>query len=162
MCDLPGALNPQFNRFMTKPSKGSLRVLSGLVPLQAAKMPTVAEVSNSRKFAAASRVAGRYAGRSRTISAARNAVSTVLRSLGRVAHRLWHEVMGSVFFVFSLVGGLAVYREYRKYSLQTPHPSASHLIAAGVFTLVFLYFGISSFWRAYFGGRARDNSRGKK
>jgi hypothetical protein len=144
---------------MAKPSKASLR---GLVLLQAAKMPTVAEVSNSRKFAAAGRVAGRYAGRSRTISAARNAISTVLRSLYRVAHRLWHEVMGSVFIVFSLVGGLAVYREYRKYSLQTPHPSASHLIAAGVFTLVFFYFGISSFWRAHVGGRARDDSRGKK
>jgi hypothetical protein len=125
-------------------------------------MPRVAEVSNSRKFAAASRVAGRYAGRSRTLSAVRNAISTVVRSLARAFHRLWHEVMGSIFFVFSLVGGLAVYREYRKYSLQTPHPSASHLIAAGVFALVFLYFSISSFWRAHFSGRAREGPRGKK
>ncbi len=114
-------------------------------------MPTVAEVSNSRKFMAASRVAGRYAGRSRTLSAARSAVSTVARSVWNAFHRLWHEVMGFVFFVFSLVGSLAAYREYRKYLLQTPHPSAAHWIVAGAFALVFFYFSISSFWRAHAG-----------
>jgi preprotein translocase subunit SecG len=118
----------------------------------------VAEVSNSRKFVAASRVAGRYAGKSRTISAARNALSAIARSFGNVLHRLWHEVMGVFFFVFSLVGVLAVYREYRKYSVQIPHPSVAHLIAAGAFALVFFYFSISSFWRA----RSREKTQGKK
>ena len=111
-------------------------------------MPTVGDVSNSRKFVAASRVAGRYAGRSRTLSAARSAVSTVAQSLWNVFHRLWHEVMGFVFFIFSLIGGLATYREYRKYSLEMPHPSPAHWIVAGTFALVFFYFSISSFWRS--------------
>ncbi|PYX93139.1 MAG: hypothetical protein DMG67_05120 [Acidobacteria bacterium] len=124
--------------------------------LRAAKMPTVAEVSNSRKLAAASRVAGRYAGRSRTVMAALSAVSAVTRSLANVFHRLWHEVMGFFFFVFSLIGALAVYREYRKYSVLTPHPSAGGLIAAGLFTLVFFYFCVSSFWRS----RSRNQASG--
>jgi hypothetical protein len=75
-----------------------------------------------------------------------------------VLHRLWHEVMGVVFFVFSLVGALAVYREYHKYSVQIPHSSPSHLIAAGVFASVFFYFSVSSFWRAW----TREKPRGKK
>ncbi len=108
----------------------------------------MAGISNSRKFAAASRVAGRYAGRSRTVTAARGALSGVLQSLARVFRRLWHEIMGSFFFLFSLVGALAVYREYRKYSLPTTHPSAAPLIAAITFTVVFFYFCVSSFWRA--------------
>jgi hypothetical protein len=120
-------------------------------------MPAVPEVSNSRKFVVASRVAGRYAGRSRTLSAARSAVSTVVRSLWSVFHRLWHEVMGFVFFVFFLVGGLACYREYRKYSLALPHPSPARSIVAGVFALVFFYFSISSFWRARAGTRVKGN-----
>jgi len=131
---------------------------SGL--LRAAKMPTVAEVSNSRKLAAASRVAGRYAGRSRTVTAALSAVSAVTRSLANVFHRLWHEVMGFFFFVFSLIGALAVYREYRKYSVQIPHPSAGGLIAAGLFTLVFFYFCVSSFWRSRSRNRASGPPRG--
>jgi hypothetical protein len=121
-------------------------------------MPTVAEVSNSRKFIVASRIAGRYAGRSRTLSAARSAVSTVARSLWNAFHRLWHEVMGFMFFVFSLIGGLATYREYRKYSLEMPHPSPAHWIVAGLFALVFFYFSISSFWRA----RTGTKVKGKK
>ena len=125
-----------------------------------AKMPTVAEVSNSRKLAAASRVAGRYAGRSRTVTAALSAVSAVTRSLANVFHRLWHEVMGFFFFVFSLIGALAAYREYRKYSVQIPHPSAGGLIAAGLFTLVFFYFCVSSFWRSRSRNRASGPPRG--
>ena len=108
----------------------------------------MAEISNSRKFAAASRVAGRYAGRSRTVTAARNALSGVLQSFARVFRRLWHEIMGSFFFLFSLVGALAVYREYRKYLLPAPHPRVTPLIAAIAFTVVFSYFCVSSFWRA--------------
>jgi hypothetical protein len=118
------------------------------VKLWTAKMPTVPEASNSRKFVAASRVAGRYAGRSRTLSAARSAISTVVHSLWKVFHRLWHEVMGFVFFIFALIGALAAYREYRKYALEAPHPSASHWMVAAAFALMFLYFSVSSFWRA--------------
>ena len=92
----------------------------------------------------------------RTVMAASSAVSAVTRSLANVFHRLWHEVMGFFFFVFSLIGALAVYREYRKYSVLTPHPSAGGLIAAGLFTLVFFYFCVSSFWRS----RSRNQASG--
>lgn len=114
----------------------------------------MSEISTSQKIAAASRVAGRYAGRSRTLRAAREALSGVLHSFARIFRRLWHEIVGFFFFVFSLIGVLAIYREYRKYSLQTPHPSAGPLIAAVAFTVVFVYFSASSFWRAKAGGKA--------
>ena len=111
------------------------------------------EISTSRKVAAASRVAGRYAGRSRTVRAAREALSAVVHSFARTLGRLWHEIVGFFFFVFSLIGVLAIYREYRKYSLQAPHPSATPLIAAIAFTVIFAYFSTSSFLRSRRGAK---------
>jgi len=113
----------------------------------------VTELSTSRKVAAASRVAGRYAGRSRTVRAAREALSGVIHSFARIFRRLWHEIVGFFFFVFALIGVLAIYREYRKYFLQVPHPSATPLIAAIAFTVIFTYFSTSSFLRARGGGK---------
>ena len=116
------------------------------------------EISTSRKVAAVSRVAGRYAGRNRTVRATRDALSAVVHSFVRIFRRLWHEIIGFFFFVFALIGALAIYREYRKYSLHVPHPSAGPLVAAVAFTVVFAYFSTSSFWRARAGGKPGPSS----
>jgi hypothetical protein len=55
------------------------------------------------------------------------------------------EITGLFFLLFSLVGAVALTREYPKYA--AGHLGPGKLVLTFVFTLVFAYFGISSFWR---------------
>lgn len=60
-------------------------------------------------------------------------------SLWRVARQLFHEVTGALFAVFAVVGGAAIWREWRR-------GSAEWLIAlAVVFTLAMAAFAVASF-----------------
>jgi hypothetical protein len=68
-------------------------------------------------------------------------------SFARAAHQLWLEVTGTVFLFMALFGAMALVREYGKYRAgQAP---ANHVAVAICFTLVFAWFGLTSFWRAY-------------
>jgi hypothetical protein len=67
-------------------------------------------------------------------------------SVGKVLHVLWLEVTGFIFLCLGLMGAGAGVHEYRKYGLGSGDPNK--IWAAGIFTLLFAYFGISSFWRA--------------
>ena len=58
---------------------------------------------------------------------------------------LWLEVTGFLFFVLAVIGGAATVREYRRYAAGTT--SWGKVAVAAVFTLLFLYFGVNSFWR---------------
>ena len=69
-----------------------------------------------------------------------------LRSVGKVAHMLFLEVTGFIFVCFATVGGFAAFREYKKYAAGETGPG--HVIVAGLFTLMFAYFGLTSFWKA--------------
>lgn len=111
----------------------------------------MAELSSNQKWAVAGRVAGqmlgRRAGKSRVFQAGRRALSAAWHTLSHTVRRLWHEVMGFAFICFAIFFGFAAAREYR------PHLAAgadsSRYIAAGFFALLFGWFGMSSFWRAY-------------
>ena len=92
------------------------------------------------------RVAGQQAGRSRTLNAIKKAVGTTIRSFARAMHALWLEVTGTMFLALALFGGAAVVREYVKY--QGGRTTAGHIAIASLFTLVFTWFGLTSFWRA--------------
>ena len=93
-----------------------------------------------------SQMAGRRARQSRLggalLSGARAAASTV----GRVLHILWLEVTGFVFLAIATIGGFAAEREYHKYSDGKIGPA--RLATAIIFTILFVWFGLSSFWRA--------------
>ncbi len=91
------------------------------------------------------RVAGQQAGRSRTLTALKNAAGTTARTLGRVLHQLWLEVMGAVFLAMAGIGAIHVAREYTKY--EAGHTSPGRVLAATCFTVMFAWFGVSSFWR---------------
>jgi hypothetical protein len=91
------------------------------------------------------RVAARQAGRSRWGRATANAVSLTAKSFGRVLHQLWHEVMGLVFLAMAGVGGIAMSREWAKYTAAKTGPG--RLVIAACFCLTFGYFGVSSFWK---------------
>jgi hypothetical protein len=99
-----------------------------------------------RQGRAALRVAGRRAGENRWMRAFYRAGSTTVNEVGHVAHSLWLEVTGFLFVVLALIGGGATVREYRYYA--AGKVASGKPIVAAAFTLIFLYFGLNSFWRS--------------
>jgi hypothetical protein len=91
-------------------------------------------------------VAGRQAGRNRTLNAVMSGVRTTGRSVGRAAHQLWLEVMGFFFLIMTLGFATGTVKEYRKYS--AGGAGSGRLAIAICFTLTFAWFAASSFWRA--------------
>jgi hypothetical protein len=103
-------------------------------------------VSTGRKLGIAARIAGQQVRRSRTYGALSNAARAMLGHFGAVLHQLWLEITGFVFLAFALIGWSALAREYSAYHSGKGAPS--HVAAAAAFTLLFSWFGISSFRRA--------------
>ena len=92
---------------------------------------------------APSRASGKTAGRA-TGSLARG-VGGFLRPFSRLGSILFLEVVGLFFFVFVLVFGQTLWRARASYLHGPEHQR--FLVAAGLM-LLFLYLGVSSFWRA--------------
>jgi len=93
------------------------------------------------------RVAGRRTGQNRWVRAFYRAGEVTARSTARVARVLWLEVTGFLFLVLAVVGAGAAWREYRHYA--QGQVSFGKVALAGLFTLLFLYFGVNSFWRSW-------------
>ena len=68
--------------------------------------------------------------------------AAAVRSLARTVHGLFLEVVGVLFLSFALAGGIKTYTAWQR------HASRDALAAGLFFTLLFLYFGVSSIWRA--------------
>jgi hypothetical protein len=94
---------------------------------------------------AALRVAGRKTGENRWVRGFYRAGSVIFSSVRHVLRALWLEVTGFLFFVLAVIGGAATVREYRRHAAGTT--SWGKVAVAAVFTLLFLYFGVNSFWR---------------
>lgn len=105
----------------------------------------MANVSTARKLGLAARIAGEQMKRSRTFGAVLNGVRTTVSHFTGVLHQLWLEITGFVFLAFAGVGLVATVREYVSY--RAGHGSSAHLAAAAGFTLMFGWFGATSFWR---------------
>jgi putative exporter of polyketide antibiotics len=106
----------------------------------------MATVSTARKLGIAARIASQQLRRSRTYGALLNAGRMTVGRLGAVLHQLWLEITGFIFLAFALIGWSAVAREYTAY--HSGKGSPSHLAAASGFSLLFSWFGISSFRKA--------------
>ena len=104
-------------------------------------MPEISAIA-----AALGRMAGRRAGRNKLLTAGFSAASTTLSAVSRVLHLLFLEVTGLLFLFFAVVGGGAAVREYHKYKEGVIGPGRAAL--AAIFALMFLWFGVTSFWRA--------------
>jgi hypothetical protein len=102
-------------------------------------------VSTAEKAGVVARVATRQVKRSRTVRAVTGAVSTTARAMGRVLHQLWLEVIGVVFLIMALSFGGATVKEYGQY--RGGHAELWHPVIAICCTVVFAWFGLSSFWR---------------
>jgi hypothetical protein len=97
-------------------------------------------------YRAAANVASNLAERSRTGRAVQAGTRAIARSFGRVLHQLWLEVTGFTFLAIAGIGALAGMREYGKY--QSGHAAGpGRLVLAVCFTVSFIWFGVSSFWR---------------
>jgi hypothetical protein len=68
-----------------------------------------------------------------------------LRPFKRVGGILWLEVTGVFFLFFAMVFGWYMWQSW---SMHTAHSWVRNAILSSVFMVVFLYLGVSSFWRA--------------
>jgi hypothetical protein len=116
-----------------------------IVAPQAVKIEAVSQISSLRKVGIALRVARGMLGRSRRVNATMTAVRATARSFAHVLHLLWLEITGTVFLAMAGIGGVALVREYTKYT--AGHATAGRVVIAVCFTLTFAWFGLSSFWR---------------
>lgn len=105
----------------------------------------MAKVSTARKLGIATRIAGQQVCRTRTFGAVRNAMRTSASHLEAVLGQLWLEVTGFVFLTLAAIGVMAFLREYNKY--HAGRVGWGRVIVAVCFTLLFGWFGVSSFWR---------------
>ena len=80
------------------------------------------------------------------VKLARQFLGHVLPGVIRPLHVLWNEVIGFLFLVFAVIGGFWVFRTYR--DLDKPEGGLLRVLVVACFTLVMLYYGVSSFWRA--------------
>ena len=85
------------------------------------------------------------AGRSQRMNAIKAAARATARSFAHILHLLWLEVVGTVFLAMAGIGGIAMAREYAKYT--AGRATAGRVVLAVCFTLTFAWFGLSSFWR---------------
>jgi hypothetical protein len=103
--------------------------------------------SNARKIGTVARAAAKHAGRTRTGNAFLSGMRATASHFGRVLHQLWLEVTGFVFLILAVFGASAIFREYVKY--HAGQTTSSHVWIAIGFTLMFGWFGVSSFWRVW-------------
>jgi hypothetical protein len=97
------------------------------------------------RAAALARVAGRTR-QGRIASAALAGARAAAEATSRVLHLLFLQVTGFVFLVFAVIGGFAAWREYLQYAAGRMGPGRA--VLAACFGAMFLWFGVTSFWRA--------------
>ena len=84
--------------------------------------------------------------RGRLLAAAWDAGLGVLRAAMRSLYALWLEITGFFFLVFAALGAAASWHEYQEYA--AAGGGLVRLLLAFAFTLMFAWFGITSFRRA--------------
>jgi hypothetical protein len=102
--------------------------------------------SSENTARALGRLSGRALGSNRFVRAGLSAATATARSFTRVLHILWLEVIGLFFLVFAVIGSIALVTEYRAHA--AGRVGWNKVAAAACFTLLFAYFGISSFVRS--------------
>jgi hypothetical protein len=106
----------------------------------------MANISTGRKLGVAARVAGQQVKRTRTYTAVLSGARATLSHFAGVARQLWLEVTGFVFVAFAAVGLVEMIKEYAAY--HAGRAAGSRVAAATGFTLMFGWFGVSSFFKA--------------
>ncbi len=68
------------------------------------------------------------------------------KSVSHTLHLLFLEVSGLVFLIFTVGVGATFLREWHRYSAH--ETGVERVVVAGGISVMFFYFGLSSFWRA--------------
>ena len=76
----------------------------------------------------------------------RSGATAFLGTVMSTLHVLFLEVSGLIFICFSVTIVSAFFREYKKYAMH--QVGLERVVLAGAIGSMFLYFGLSSFWRA--------------
>jgi hypothetical protein len=105
----------------------------------------MAKVFTFRNLGLATRVAAKQATRSRGANALWLGIRAWASHFAHVMHQLWLEVTGFVFLAIAGIGGIGIVREYSKYEVGKSTPG--RIALAVCFTILFTWFGLSSFWR---------------
>src|SRR5437870_5524074 len=91
------------------------------------------------------RAAGRFTSdkalRQRVLRAGVSGALATADSVRTAGRKLWLEVTGFLFICLAVIGGAEVWRKWNTHETE-------ELAVAAVFAVVFLYFGVTSFWRA--------------
>jgi hypothetical protein len=95
---------------------------------------------------AVGRIAVRGASHSRLLRAGYTAVQTTARSVGRILHLIFLQIAGLFFCLFALGFASRIPRTYHDQVAGRHGPERVYLLV--IFTVVFGWFGVSSFWRA--------------
>lgn len=88
-------------------------------------------------------VAGRTAGQ--TAKGVARGVGGFLRPFRRLGAILWLEMTGAFFLIFAAVSASFLWKNRASYAVGPEH---REFVSAAAMMAVFLYLGISSFWRA--------------
>ncbi len=113
-------------------------------------------LSTARKLSLLAKFGLRQAQQTRSWAAFLRAGRITATHIGRILHELWLEVTGFVFLVLAGIGSLALFREYTQYQGGKANPR--RMVAAICFTVMFAWFGVSSFWKT----RKKDKALNQK
>jgi hypothetical protein len=89
---------------------------------------------------------GRPGRNQKLLGGVRAGVNGFVKPLMSVLRVLFLEVSGFIFLCFAVTIVSAFFREYKKYAIH--QVGLDRLVLAGAIGSMFLYFGVSSFWRA--------------
>jgi hypothetical protein len=103
-------------------------------------------LSSAKNIARAVQVVAGQVQRNRLLSAALSGVRATVASFTHIFHILWLEVTGFIFLILGMMGAAAGVHEYHRSGLG--QANATKLWVSGIFAVLFVYFGVSSFWRA--------------
>jgi hypothetical protein len=116
-----------------------------VTPMSSNPKPGITPGSLGAQLGSAVRVLSNPGKQKRLLNGLMAGSRSFLGHLSHVAHVLWLQVTGFIFLCFAVFFGGAFVREYRLYSAGSIGPGKS--ILALCFTLIFVYFGLNSFWR---------------
>jgi len=105
----------------------------------------VTVAAKARKASHLARFVVQQTGRSERFRSLRTAGQMTLRHFRKILGQLWLEVTGFVFLAIAAIGAVALVREYLKLNAGTS--SSGRVVLALCFTLMFGWFGLSSFLR---------------
>jgi len=111
----------------------------------AAEPPTATPTAGVQSSGSAPRSTIRSAARAQSNGSLARGISGFLKPFGRVGGKLWLEVTG-VFFLLPVV--VFVPNLWRLRASYGSGPDHRTFVASAIVVVVFLYLGVTSFWRA--------------